>query len=138
MSRARKIQRFLSQPNFVAEQFTGTPGTYVPIAETIRGFKEIVDGKHDGINEQDFFLAGSIDDVVAKIRGAKATRDFLTKMTSQSPDTTILVDEAYFDYVTDPDHDTVGRVTIVGLGPGGPQYVTQQTLHFLTIDKSFC
>jgi F-type H+-transporting ATPase subunit beta len=66
VSRARKIQRFLSQPFFVAQQFTGIDGKYVPIAETIRGFKEIVDGKHDGINEQDFFLAGSIDDVVAK------------------------------------------------------------------------
>jgi F-type H+-transporting ATPase subunit beta len=66
VSRARKIQRFLSQPFFVAQQFTGIDGKYVPIAETIRGFKEIVEGKHDGINEQDFFLAGSIDDVVAK------------------------------------------------------------------------
>jgi F-type H+/Na+-transporting ATPase subunit beta len=66
VSRARKIQRFLSQPFFVAQQFTGIDGQYVPIAETIRGFKEIVEGKHDGINEQDFFLAGSIDDVVAK------------------------------------------------------------------------
>jgi len=66
VSRARKIQRFLSQPFFVAQQFTGIDGKYVPIAETIRGFREIVEGKHDGINEQDFFLAGSIDDVVAK------------------------------------------------------------------------
>jgi F-type H+/Na+-transporting ATPase subunit beta len=66
VSRARKIQRFLSQPFFVAQQFTGIDGQYVPIAETIRGFKEIVEGKHDGIPEQDFFLAGSIDDVVAK------------------------------------------------------------------------
>jgi F-type H+-transporting ATPase subunit beta len=66
VSRARKIQRFLSQPFFVAQQFTGIDGKYVPIAETIRGFKEIVDGKHDAINEQDFFLAGSIDEVVAK------------------------------------------------------------------------
>jgi F-type H+-transporting ATPase subunit beta len=66
VSRARKIQRFLSQPFFVAQQFTGVDGKYVPIAETIRGFKEIVEGKHDGIPEQDFFLAGTIDDVVAK------------------------------------------------------------------------
>jgi F-type H+/Na+-transporting ATPase subunit beta len=66
VSRARKIQRFLSQPFFVAQQFTGIDGKYVPIAETIRGFKEIVEGKHDTINEQDFFLAGTIDDVVAK------------------------------------------------------------------------
>jgi F-type H+-transporting ATPase subunit beta len=66
VSRARKIQRFLSQPFFVAQQFTGIDGEYVPIAETIRGFKEIVEGKHDAINEQDFFLAGTIDQVVAK------------------------------------------------------------------------
>jgi len=66
VSRARKIQRFLSQPFFVAQQFTGVDGKYVPIAETIRGFKEIVEGKHDAIPEQDFFLAGTIDDVVAK------------------------------------------------------------------------
>jgi F-type H+-transporting ATPase subunit beta len=66
VSRARKIQRFLSQPFFVAQQFTGIDGKYVPIAETIRGFKEIVEGKHDAIPEQDFFLAGTIDEVVAK------------------------------------------------------------------------
>ncbi len=66
VARARKIQRFLSQPFFVAQQFTGIDGKYVPIAETIRGFKEIVEGKHDAIPEQDFFLAGTIDDVVAK------------------------------------------------------------------------
>jgi F-type H+-transporting ATPase subunit beta len=66
VQRARKIERFLSQPFFVAEQFTGTPGAYVPIAETIRGFKEIVEGKHDAIAEQDFWMAGTIDDVIAK------------------------------------------------------------------------
>ena len=66
VSRARKLQRFLSQPFFVAQQFTGVDGKYVPIAETIRGFREIVEGKHDAIPEQDFFLAGTIDDVVAK------------------------------------------------------------------------
>src|SRR5713101_6397187 len=71
VSRARKIQRFLSQPFFVAQQFTGLDGKYVPIAETIRGFKEIVEGKHDGIPEQDFFLAGAIDDVVAKFQKRK-------------------------------------------------------------------
>ena len=71
VSRARKIQRFLSQPFFVAQQFTGIEGKYVPIADTIRGFKEIVEGKHDEINEQDFFLAGSIDDVVEKARKRK-------------------------------------------------------------------
>lgn len=61
--RARKIQRFLSQPFFVAEVFTGQPGAYVPIAETIKGFKEILDGKHDDKNENDFYMKGSIDQV---------------------------------------------------------------------------
>jgi len=64
VSRARKIQRFLSQPFFVAAQFTGLEGKLVPIEETIRGFREIVDGKHDDIPEQAFFLKGSIDEVV--------------------------------------------------------------------------
>ncbi len=68
VSRARKIQRFLSQPFFVAEQFTGTSGKYVPIAETIRGFKEIIEGKHDDIPEGYFLNAGSIDDVLAKVK----------------------------------------------------------------------
>jgi F-type H+-transporting ATPase subunit beta len=71
VSRARKIQRFLSQPFFVAQQFTGLEGKYVTIADTIRGFKEIVDGKHDEIPEQDFFLAGTIEDVVAKFAARK-------------------------------------------------------------------
>jgi F-type H+-transporting ATPase subunit beta len=64
VSRARRIERFLSQPFHVAEQFTGTPGQYVPIAETIRGFKEILEGKHDDIPEGTFLLKGTIDDVV--------------------------------------------------------------------------
>src|SRR5215212_1003286 len=64
VGRARRIERFLSQPFHVAEQFTGTPGQYVPIAETIRGFKEIVDGQHDDVPESAFFLKGTIDDVV--------------------------------------------------------------------------
>lgn len=61
--RARKIQRFLSQPFFVGEVFTGTPGKYVPLAETIRGFKEILEGKHDDKSEQDFYMKGGIDEV---------------------------------------------------------------------------
>jgi F-type H+-transporting ATPase subunit beta len=65
VSRARKIQRFLSQPFFVAETFTGTPGKYVPINETVRGFKEILDGKHDDKSEQIFYMKGSIDEVTA-------------------------------------------------------------------------
>jgi F-type H+-transporting ATPase subunit beta len=68
VSRARRIERFLSQPFFVAEQFTGTPGAYVPIAETIRGFEEIIDGKHDEVPESAFFLKGTIDEVVAAAR----------------------------------------------------------------------
>lgn len=68
VNRARKIQRFLSQPFHVAEQFTGMPGKYVPITETIRGFKEIMEGKHDDIPEGHFLNAGTIDDVVARAR----------------------------------------------------------------------
>ncbi|WP_350343523.1 F0F1 ATP synthase subunit beta [Proteinivorax tanatarense] len=64
VSRARKIQRFLSQPFFVAEQFTGTPGVYVPIKETIRGFKEILDGKHDEIPESAFYMVGTIEEAI--------------------------------------------------------------------------
>jgi F-type H+-transporting ATPase subunit beta len=66
VSRARKMQRFLSQPFFVAENFTGTPGKYVPLKETIRGFKEIMDGKHDDLPEQAFYMVGNIDEVVEK------------------------------------------------------------------------
>jgi F-type H+-transporting ATPase subunit beta len=64
VGRARRIERFLSQPFHVAEQFTGTPGQYVPIAETIRGFTEILEGKHDDVPESHFLLKGTIDDVV--------------------------------------------------------------------------
>jgi F-type H+/Na+-transporting ATPase subunit beta len=69
VQRARKVERFLSQPFNVAEQFTGTPGAYVPIAETIRGFKEIIEGKHDELPERVFLLKGTIDDVVAAAKG---------------------------------------------------------------------
>lgn len=68
VSRARKVQRFLSQPFYVAQQFTGTDGRYVPIAETIRGFREILEGKHDDIPESYFLNAGSIDDVIARVK----------------------------------------------------------------------
>ncbi len=67
VNRARKVQRFLSQPFFVATQFTGMEGKYVPISETIRGFREIIDGKHDDIPEGFFLNAGSIDEVVARM-----------------------------------------------------------------------
>ena len=69
VSRARKVQRFMSQPFSVAEQFTGFQGRYVPIKETIRGFKEIIEGKHDDIPESAFLFAGTIDDVLAKVKG---------------------------------------------------------------------
>ncbi|MBU3675042.1 MAG: F0F1 ATP synthase subunit beta [Acidobacteria bacterium] len=65
VQRARKVERFLSQPFHVAEQFTGTPGEYVPISETVRSFKELIDGDHDDIPESAFLLKGSIDQVVA-------------------------------------------------------------------------
>lgn len=68
VNRARKIQRFLSQPFTVAEQFTGMQGKYVPLKETIRGFKEILEGKHDALPESAFLFAGSIDEVVAKAK----------------------------------------------------------------------
>ncbi|MDH3944847.1 MAG: F0F1 ATP synthase subunit beta, partial [Anaerolineae bacterium] len=68
VSRARKIERFFSQPFFVAEQFTGTPGVYVPLRETVRGFREILDGKHDSLPEQAFMMVGTIDDAIAKAK----------------------------------------------------------------------
>ena len=72
VNRARKIQRFLSQPLFVAEKFNGFDGKYVPIKETIRGFREILDGKHDDLPESAFLYVGTIDEAVAKARSAQA------------------------------------------------------------------
>ena len=72
VSRARKLQRFLSQPFFVAEQFTGIKGKYVTIAESIKGFKEIVAGKHDDLPEQAFYLVGTIEEAVEKAAEMKA------------------------------------------------------------------
>jgi len=71
VSRARKIQRFLSQPFFVAEAFTGTPGKYVSLKETIRGFKEILSGKHDDLPESAFYMVGTIDEAVEKAQKMK-------------------------------------------------------------------
>jgi F-type H+/Na+-transporting ATPase subunit beta len=71
VQRARKVERFLSQPFFVAEQFTGLEGKYVPVEETVRSFKEIIDGKHDEIPERAFLLKGTIDEVVEAARGAR-------------------------------------------------------------------
>ena len=68
VQRARKIQRFLSQPFYVSEKFTGLPGTYVPLSETIRGFKEIIEGMHDDLPESAFLFVGTIDEAVEKAR----------------------------------------------------------------------
>lgn len=68
VARARRIERFLSQPFFVAEQFTGIPGKYVPVKETVRGFKEILEGKHDNLPESAFYMVGTIDEAVEKAR----------------------------------------------------------------------
>ncbi len=68
VSRARKIQRFLTQPFSVAEQFTGQPGKYVPVKDTVQGFKEILDGIHDDLPEQAFYMVGTIDEVLAKAK----------------------------------------------------------------------
>ena len=71
VNRARRIQRFLSQPFFVAEVFTGFPGRYVPLSETIRGFKEILEGKHDDLPEQAFYMVGTIDEAIEKAKSLK-------------------------------------------------------------------
>jgi F-type H+/Na+-transporting ATPase subunit beta len=73
VARARKIQRFLSQPFHVAEQFTGTPGRFVKIADTVKGFREVIEGKHDGIPEQAFYMVGTIDEVLERADKMKAT-----------------------------------------------------------------
>ena len=71
VDRARKIQRFLTQPFFVAETFTGIPGKYVPVRETVRGFKEILEGKHDEVPTQAFYMQGTIDEVLANVGGSR-------------------------------------------------------------------
>jgi len=68
VGRARKIQRFLSQPFFVAEQFTGSPGRYVKIADTVKSFREIVDGKHDELPEQAFYMVGDVGEAIDKAK----------------------------------------------------------------------
>jgi len=76
VARARRLQRFLTQPMFVAEVFTGLPGKYVPIRETVRGCKEILEGKHDGMNEQAFYMVGTIEEAVEK--AAQMTKEAAT------------------------------------------------------------
>jgi F-type H+/Na+-transporting ATPase subunit beta len=73
VARARKVQKFLSQPFHVAEQFTGIPGKYVKIADTVRSFKELIEGRYDDIPEQAFYMQGGIEDVLAKAEQLKAT-----------------------------------------------------------------
>jgi F-type H+-transporting ATPase subunit beta len=75
VQRARKIERFLSQPMYVAETFTGQPGKFVSLEETIAGFAEILDGKHDDLPEQAFYMVGPIDEAVAKSRGDEAPEE---------------------------------------------------------------
>jgi F-type H+-transporting ATPase subunit beta len=75
VQRARRIERFLSQPFFVAEAFTGTPGQYVPIADTVRSFAEILSGDHDDIPERAFLLKGTIEDVLEDVKGSKKKSD---------------------------------------------------------------
>jgi F-type H+-transporting ATPase subunit beta len=72
VARARKIQKFLSQPFFVAEQFTGKPGRYVKVQDTIKGFREIVEGKHDDVPEQAFYMVGTIDEVLEQAQKMKS------------------------------------------------------------------
>jgi F-type H+-transporting ATPase subunit beta len=72
VNRARKLERFISQPNFVAEQFTGNPGRYVTIEETVRAFKEIVDGNLDELPEQAFLYCGGLEDVLEKAKKLQA------------------------------------------------------------------
>ena len=73
MFRARKIQRFLTQPFFVAETFTNQPGKYVPLRDTVRGFAEILDGKHDELPEQAFYMVGTIDEAEEKAEQIRAS-----------------------------------------------------------------
>ena len=84
VQRARKIERFLSQPFHVAEQFTGTPGQYVPVAETVRSFREVLDGKHDDVPESAFLLKGSIDDVVESCQEGARRRPMAPSTSSRS------------------------------------------------------
>jgi F-type H+/Na+-transporting ATPase subunit beta len=86
VSRARKIQRFLSQPNFVAEQFTGQPGKYVKLEDTITGFREIIEGKHDDLPEQAFYMVGTIDEAVARGREGGAAEEEEEEASAEEPE----------------------------------------------------
>jgi F-type H+/Na+-transporting ATPase subunit beta len=93
VARARKIQRFLSQPNFVAEQFTGTPGEYVKIEDTIKGFQEIIDGKHDDLPEQAFYMVGTIENAVEKSRRLAGEEEKSPKADETSPEDAAVAEE---------------------------------------------
>jgi F-type H+/Na+-transporting ATPase subunit beta len=93
VARARKIQRFLSQPNFVAEQFTGTPGEYVKTEDTIKGFQEIIDGKHDDLPEQAFYMVGTIENAVEKSRRLAGEDDESPKADETSPEDAAVAEE---------------------------------------------
>jgi F-type H+-transporting ATPase subunit beta len=93
VARARKIQRFLSQPNFVAEQFTGTPGEYVKIEDTIKGFQEIIDGKHDDLPEQAFYMVGTIENAVEKSRRLAGEEEESPKADETSPEDAAVAEE---------------------------------------------
>ena len=84
MSRARKVQRFLSQPFHVAEVFTGTPGEYVKLEDTIRGFREIIDGRHDDLPEQAFYMVGPIEGAVERGKQLAATAASAWRAASRS------------------------------------------------------
>jgi F-type H+/Na+-transporting ATPase subunit beta len=101
VQRARKMERFLSQPFFVAEQFTGTPGQYVPVQESIRGFKEILDGQHDEIPESVFFMKGSIDEVVAAARGRSGSSSSTSDEEERAEDHEADVSDAESETSTD-------------------------------------
>jgi F-type H+-transporting ATPase subunit beta len=73
VERARRIQRFLTQPFFVAEPFTGQPGRYVPLEETLRGFSQILEGRHDHLPEQAFYMIGTIDEAIRKAEELSST-----------------------------------------------------------------
>jgi F-type H+-transporting ATPase subunit beta len=92
VARARKIQRFLSQPNFVAEQFTGTPGEYVKIEDTIKGFQEIIDGKHDELPEQAFYMVGTIEMAVEKGRRLAGEEDQESPKADEAPEDTAVAE----------------------------------------------
>jgi F-type H+/Na+-transporting ATPase subunit beta len=102
VSRARKIQRFLSQPNFVAEQFTGTPGEYVKIEDTIKGFQEIMAGKHDDLPEQAFYMVGTIENAVEKGRRLAGDEE------SQAPEEEAPEDTADAEREAEPEPAGVG------------------------------